>query len=366
MKIGEVIARKRREKNLTQEQLAEKLGVTTSAVSKWETGSTCPDITLLAPTARALSTTVDELLCFGNEPENAEIEVYTAKARAVYEAQGFDAGWAYCQSLYREYPNSLPLKFSLGYLFQPFLILKENLTPDETRAYFISTAALYEEVLAGCAPEYTYRATMILISCYTMLKETEKAEALFNRLQPQAGPTVLSSSLYALRGDNEKALKMTRKSLLNDLAQMEQGLSLLGAYSRESNDTATALALANLSVQMASLFGLPGLLPRRDQLCSLIQAGETQSALDALQRYADAIVHFTGAASDNPLLNPQPPETTDPSFTRRVLAQTVLKDPEIAQLQNEPRYQAILLPLRELAEAPSHSFQPSSDKLKPD
>ena len=49
MKIGEVIARKRREKNLTQEQLAEKLGVTTSAVSKWETGSTCPDITLVCP-----------------------------------------------------------------------------------------------------------------------------------------------------------------------------------------------------------------------------------------------------------------------------------------------------------------------------
>ena len=96
MKIGEVIARKRREKNLTQEQLAEKLGVTTSAVSKWETGATCPDITLLAPTARALGATVDELLCFGSEPENAEIEAYTAKARAVYEAQGFDAGWAYC------------------------------------------------------------------------------------------------------------------------------------------------------------------------------------------------------------------------------------------------------------------------------
>ena len=357
MKIGEVIARKRREKNLTQEQLAEKLGVTTSAVSKWETGSTCPDITLLAPTARALGATVDELLCFGSEPDSAEVEAYAAKARAVYEAQGFDAGWAFCQSLYREYPNSLPLKFSLGYLFQPFLILKENLTPDETRAYFRSTAALYEEVLAGGSPEYTYRTTMILISCYTMLRETEKAEALLNRLQPQAGPTVLSSSLCALRGDNEQALKMTRKSLLNYLAQMEQALSLLGAYAREANENASALELANLSVQMDSLFGLPGLLPRRDQLCSLIQAGDVQAALDALQRYADAIVHYSGAVSGNPLFNQLPPQTSDPSFTRRVLAQSVLKDPEIAQLQNEPRYQAILRPLRELAETPSHSFQ---------
>ena len=51
-KIGAQIAALRRTKGLTQEQLAEMLGVSAPAVSKWETDSSYPDITLLCPLAR--------------------------------------------------------------------------------------------------------------------------------------------------------------------------------------------------------------------------------------------------------------------------------------------------------------------------
>lgn len=62
--IGANIAAFRKAKGLTQEQLAAKLGVSPPAVSKWETGSSCPDIALLCPLARALDTHVDALLQF--------------------------------------------------------------------------------------------------------------------------------------------------------------------------------------------------------------------------------------------------------------------------------------------------------------
>ena len=52
MQMKDVIRRKRRECGLTQEQVAERLGVSTPAVNKWENGTTCPDISLLAPLAR--------------------------------------------------------------------------------------------------------------------------------------------------------------------------------------------------------------------------------------------------------------------------------------------------------------------------
>ena len=54
MKINEVIREKRKELFLTQEQIAERLGVSTPAVNKWEKGITYPDITLLPALARLL------------------------------------------------------------------------------------------------------------------------------------------------------------------------------------------------------------------------------------------------------------------------------------------------------------------------
>ena len=47
LKIGKFIAEKRKEKNLTQAQLADKLGITDRAVSKWETGRSLPDASIM-------------------------------------------------------------------------------------------------------------------------------------------------------------------------------------------------------------------------------------------------------------------------------------------------------------------------------
>ena len=62
MTIGKRIAALRKEKNLTQEELAGHMGVSPQAVSKWENDQTCPDISALPRLARLLGVTVDELL----------------------------------------------------------------------------------------------------------------------------------------------------------------------------------------------------------------------------------------------------------------------------------------------------------------
>ena len=66
---GEVIKRLRESKRLTQEELAEKICVSSKAVSKWETGRGYPDISLLEPLADALGISVIELLS-GNQVTN--------------------------------------------------------------------------------------------------------------------------------------------------------------------------------------------------------------------------------------------------------------------------------------------------------
>ena len=61
-KTGQLIARRRKEIGLTQKELAERLGVTNKAVSKWETGGGMPDVSVLETLADALEVSVDELL----------------------------------------------------------------------------------------------------------------------------------------------------------------------------------------------------------------------------------------------------------------------------------------------------------------
>lgn len=61
-KIGSFIAARRKEKGMTQSQLAERLGITDKAVSKWETGKSMPDLSLFHPLCGSLQITLNELL----------------------------------------------------------------------------------------------------------------------------------------------------------------------------------------------------------------------------------------------------------------------------------------------------------------
>ena len=76
--FGEFIYQKRKQLHLTQDELGRKLGVTNKAVSKWETGETFPDIQLLAPLAKELNVTVDELLTQQKPPVE---KVYVANKK---------------------------------------------------------------------------------------------------------------------------------------------------------------------------------------------------------------------------------------------------------------------------------------------
>lgn len=68
---GELIRRLRKERGLTQRELAESICVGAKAVSKWETGAGCPDVSLLPALSRELGVGIDALLA-GSLPENAE------------------------------------------------------------------------------------------------------------------------------------------------------------------------------------------------------------------------------------------------------------------------------------------------------
>ena len=85
-KTGTFIGMLRRQMGLTQAELAERIGVTDKAVSRWETGKGFPDLSLLQPLAEALGTSVTELLA--GEPLSAE-EKAARSDSALLEALGY-------------------------------------------------------------------------------------------------------------------------------------------------------------------------------------------------------------------------------------------------------------------------------------
>ena len=66
IKIGKFIAECRKIQNLTQSQLAEKLGITDRAISKWENGRAMPDSSLMLDLCNILNISVNDLLSGGN------------------------------------------------------------------------------------------------------------------------------------------------------------------------------------------------------------------------------------------------------------------------------------------------------------
>ena len=75
IKTGKFIAKKRKELNLTQEQLAERLGVSNKTISKWETGKCMPDYAVIKNLCEELKVSVSELMD-GEEADDKSVRLY--------------------------------------------------------------------------------------------------------------------------------------------------------------------------------------------------------------------------------------------------------------------------------------------------
>lgn len=104
MKIGTQIRLLRKEKGVSQDALAQQLGITCQAVSKWENGSTMPDITMLPVIARYFGVSVDYLLDYDLHNADEEIRSLCKRAFAVRGERPAEAESILREGL-RRYPN---------------------------------------------------------------------------------------------------------------------------------------------------------------------------------------------------------------------------------------------------------------------
>lgn len=104
MDMGDTLRALRREKKLTQEQLAEYLHISSQAVSKWETGASCPDLDMLLRLAAFYQVSTDELLDFDRRRIDAEVDALVAESVPLRKDPA--RAEAFYREALRRYPNN--------------------------------------------------------------------------------------------------------------------------------------------------------------------------------------------------------------------------------------------------------------------
>ena len=98
--IGSYIAQKRRAQNLTQEQLAEQLGVSNKTISKWENGKCMPDYSIIQKLCTALHVTLSELMD-GEDAGDSSVRVYDDAQCAAHRS--WNVRRAFFVGVFKEY-----------------------------------------------------------------------------------------------------------------------------------------------------------------------------------------------------------------------------------------------------------------------
>ena len=300
LKLGKKIIELRKKKGMTQEQLAGALGVSAPAVSKWETDSSYPDITLLCPLARALDTDVDSLLAFEEDMSEADLGQYMTEIIEMIRGGRIPEAEERLNGLLHAYPSNIPLKFSAVAALTYFEINAPEADEADKLRWKDQKKQLVRAVHDDGNPAYYPSAVSMLVSMALAEDQLEEAERLLKETMADQGDfTFLWSQLYLKKGEKEKALGTVQRrlySLVNDMRTC-----LMAMLGQDMNpDLDRAVEICDVLQMLDSIFRVGGGMGDGLYAEIYLRAGKMEEALAYLERLAD---RMTGPMEPpNPLL----------------------------------------------------------------
>lgn len=203
MNIGSVIKKYRKEAGYTQEEMANRLGVTTPAVNKWENGNSKPDIELLSPIARLLHISLDTLLSFQEKLTDFEIGEFIQKMDKMFSEEGYEKTYQWAVNTIKKYPNCNLLIWQIAVMLDSRRIIGECDNPDK---YDEQINAWYEIALNDEEEKIQHHAADSLFGFYLRKKDYAMAEK-YLRYFSDYDPVkkVKMGQLYMQQGKTEDA-----------------------------------------------------------------------------------------------------------------------------------------------------------------
>lgn len=239
MNIGNKIRELRKQRGITQEQLAESIGVSFQAVSKWENNIALPDITLVPVLASYFGVSMDELFDFNLKEIEHAVRIITEKAYQYRESNPAESRRILEEGL-KKYPENDILLNNLLY------VLDYSVKPDETIAI---ASKLIEKTNQN---DVKYDALRFLAYAYKAKGDLESAEAAIEQI-PEIYFTKLTEKAYLLSGKAkfEAAEKQKWISFENLLQMMWK----LAEYYEENGKIDKAIAETKKALNLISIIG---------------------------------------------------------------------------------------------------------------
>ena len=234
MNIGHKIKELRKERGVTQEQLANNIGISFQAISKWETGIALPDITLTPILASYFGISMDELFDFSLQKIEIEIEKITAEAYKFRESDPQKSRNILEKGL-KNYPDNDILLNNLLY------VLNYNDNPDETIRI---ASKLIEQTTQE---DVKFDALRFLAYAYKSNGDLKSAEAALEQI-PEIYFTKLTEIAYLLDGSPkfeaaEKQKWISFENLLQMMWKLAECYESNGEIQKAIDETEKSLKL---------------------------------------------------------------------------------------------------------------------------
>ena len=237
LRIAENIMKLRKQKGITQEELANFLGVTKASVSKWENGQSMPDIILLPEIATYFDVTVDRLMGYEPQLSKEQIQKLYGELGEQFARLSFEDAFRKSEALVRKYYSCYPFLLQIGVLWLNHYMLADG---QERQVEILEKLlALCNHILENCTdPKICSDVLGVKASADLMCGRPQAVidgiEDLLNpnRVMNQSEGILLQA--YLMKGEVEKADTFTQASMyLHLLLLVGDSTSFLAQHMQE-------------------------------------------------------------------------------------------------------------------------------------
>ncbi len=237
LNLADNIIRLRHERKITQEELADFMGVTKASVSKWENAQSMPDIMILLQLAAFFDVTVDELLGYEPQLSKEQIRCRYAKLSEDFANLPFGEVIGKVRSLARKYYSCYPLLLQLSVLYWNHYMLAK--TEEEQRKLLEEAVSWCGHILKNCNDVGVCSDAMVVKAGMNLL--LGRAAETIELLEPSANPCRLAGQkgallvqAYRMLGESEKARSYIQvKQYLDLLNMVEDAVLYLNMYEND-------------------------------------------------------------------------------------------------------------------------------------